>query len=147
MVDGGFRIEEAKTLSSSDVADIGRLVGQLSSSPREITAEVLSPILTDDRSHLLVARKAPGAEILGMLTLVIFNIPTGVRAWIEDVVVDESTRGVGLGKALTLHAIEVAKSKGAVSVDLTSRPSRVSANAMYQRLGFKLRETNVYRYG
>jgi ribosomal protein S18 acetylase RimI-like enzyme len=81
-----------------------------------------------------------------MLTLAIFRIPTGLRAWIEDVVVDEATRGQGVGAALTDAAILLADQHGARTVDLTSRPSREAANRLYQRLGFALRETNVYRF-
>jgi ribosomal protein S18 acetylase RimI-like enzyme len=80
------------------------------------------------------------------MTLVVFPIPTGVRAWIEDVVVDESARGRGVGESLNLRAIELAEELGARTVDLTSRPSREAANRLYQRIGFVPRETNVYRY-
>ena len=83
--------------------------------------------------------------ILGMLSLATFEIPTGVRAWVEDVVVDEAARGQGAGQSLVVAAIEHAKKIGARTVDLTSRPSREAANRLYQRAGFQLRETNVYR--
>jgi ribosomal protein S18 acetylase RimI-like enzyme len=85
-------------------------------------------------------------EIIGTLTLVVFKIPTGIRAWIEDVVVDESARGLGAGQALNEAAIALARDKGAKTVDLTSRPSREAANRLYQRLGFNLRVSNLYRY-
>jgi ribosomal protein S18 acetylase RimI-like enzyme len=85
-------------------------------------------------------------NIVGSLTLVTFRIPTGIRAWIEDVVVDETARGHGVGEALNQAAIEEARRKGAVTVDLTSRPSREAANRLYQRIGFVQRDTNVYRY-
>jgi ribosomal protein S18 acetylase RimI-like enzyme len=84
--------------------------------------------------------------IAGSLTLAVFRIPTGVRAWIEDVVVDGSARGHGVGEALNKAALDEARLRGAVTVDLTSRPSREAANRLYQRLGFVARETNVYRY-
>jgi ribosomal protein S18 acetylase RimI-like enzyme len=80
------------------------------------------------------------------LTLVIFRTPTGARAWIEDVVVDESARGQGAGEALVAEAIRLASDAGARTVDLTSRPSRESANRLYEKIGFQARETNVYRY-
>ena len=86
------------------------------------------------------------ARKLGSLTLVLFRIPTGVRAWIEDVVVDEAARGQGVGELLNREALRIAAENGAVTVDLTSRPSREAANRLYQRIGFKQRETNVYRY-
>ncbi len=83
---------------------------------------------------------------MGTLTLVIFRIPTGVRAWVEDVIVDEHSRGSGIGVALTREAVQLARTAGARTVDLTSRPSRDAANALYRREGFTQRETHVYRY-
>ena len=83
---------------------------------------------------------------MGMLTLVTFRLPTGVRAWVEDVVVDSAARGQGVGEALTQAAIELAAARGAQTVDLTSRPSREAANRLYRRMGFEPRETNVYRF-
>ena len=88
----------------------------------------------------------PDGTIVGSLTLVVFPIPTGSRAWIEDVVVDEAARGAGVGAALNQAALDHARALGAKTVDLTSRPSREAANRLYQRLGFEPRETNVYRY-
>jgi ribosomal protein S18 acetylase RimI-like enzyme len=84
--------------------------------------------------------------VVGMLTLAVFRVPTGLRAWIEDVVVDEAVRGRGVGAELTNAAIHLANQRGARTVDLTSRPSREAANRLYQRLGFVQRETNVYRF-
>ncbi len=124
-----------------------RLIPQLSSSNPPPDAATLDDIVSSDASHLLVARDpATDNAIVGSLTLVVFTIPTGVRAWIEDVVVDGDTRGRGVGEALNRFALELAKDLGATTVDLTSRPSREAANRLYQRLGFALRETNVYRY-
>ncbi|MHB1711339.1 MAG: GNAT family N-acetyltransferase, partial [Acidimicrobiales bacterium] len=105
----------------------------------------LHEIVASPTSVLLVATEATGA-IVGSLTLVLFRIPTGLRAWIEDVVVDESARGAGAGEALVIAAIERARDYGAKSVDLTSRPDRDAANRLYVRLGFEARATNVYRY-
>jgi ribosomal protein S18 acetylase RimI-like enzyme len=96
-------------------------------------------------STVVFIARVDGA-IVGSLTLAVFRIPTGVRAWIEDVVVDGSARGHGVGEALNKAALDEARSRGAVTVDLTSRPSREAANRLYQRLGFVARETNVYRY-
>jgi ribosomal protein S18 acetylase RimI-like enzyme len=93
---------------------------------------------------LFAARR--GTEIVGLLTLVVFRIPTAVRAWIEDVVVDESARGSGVGEALSRAALAEAVRRGAKTVELTSRPSREAANRLYQRIGFVRRDTNVYRY-
>lgn len=121
-----------------------RLIPQLSSSNPPPSAEALSNIVQSDASRLLVAEE--DGQVIGSLTLVLFRIPTGVRAWIEDVVVDSDARGKGVGAALSTHAVDVAKKEGATTVDLTSRPSREAANRLYSRIGFVQRETNVYRY-
>ena len=94
---------------------------------------------------LFVAHDQKG-KIVGSLTLALFRVPTGMRAWIEDVVVDETRRGAGIGEALVAAAIDRATAEGAKSVDLTSRPSREDANRLYQRMGFEARATNVYRW-
>ncbi len=121
-----------------------RLIPQLSSSNPPPTKEELAEIISSPATVLLVARV--DGIIAGILTLATFRIPTGVRAWIEDVVVDDSARGHGVGQALNLTAIEEARKRGAITVDLTSRPSREAANRLYQRIGFEARSTNVYRY-
>ncbi|MXW61098.1 MAG: GNAT family N-acetyltransferase [Acidimicrobiaceae bacterium] len=123
---------------------MGRLVPQLSRSNPPPSAAALGEIVDSDAATLLIARDHSG--IVGTLTLVLFRIPTGIRAWIEDVIVDEGTRGSGVGRSLNEAAIERALAAGAVSVDLTSRPSREEANRLYQRMGFSKRETNVYRF-
>lgn len=131
--------------ASADVmAACHRLIPQLSSSSTPISALELEEIIGSDSTVLFAARS--GQEIVGLLTLAIFRIPTGVRAWIEDVVVDDQARGKGVGDALNRAALTEAARRGAKTVDLTSRPSREAANRLYQRLGFKPRETNVYRY-
>lgn len=84
-------------------------------------------------------------EIVGTLTLACFHIPTGTRAWIEDVVVDDAARGEGIGAALVEEAVRLARTAGARTIDLTSRPEREAANRLYERTGFARRETNVYR--
>ena len=101
-------------------------------------------MIASPASDVLVARE--GDRILGTLTLVTFRIPTGVRSWIEDVVVDDAARGKGVGDLLNRFALDVARDKGAKTVDLTSRPTREAANRLYQRIGFVARETNIYRY-
>lgn len=126
------------------VAAVTRLLPQLSSSAPPPTPSQVEEIVTSPATQLLVARVH--GEIVGALTLVVFRIPSGVRAWIEDVVVDEATRGQGVGDALNREALRLAAEQGAKTVELTSRPSREAANRLYQRLGFKVRDTNVYRY-
>lgn len=123
-----------------------RLVPQLSSSNPPPTDDELRHIIASPASILLVARDGHDGTILGSLTLVVFPIPTGIRAWIEDVVVDEAARGQGVGEALNRHALDRARAEGAKTVDLTSRPTREAANRLYLRLGFVPRETNIYRY-
>ena len=126
------------------VAAFAELVPQLSRSSSPPTAEELNKIVAHEASTILLASE--GKTILGSMTLVLFPIPTGIRAWIEDVVVDESARGRGVGEALNRRALAIALNAGAQTVDLTSRPSRDAANRLYQRLGFVARETSVYRY-
>lgn len=138
------RIEEASAVSGELVDQIGGLVRQLSSSSQGPNAGDLEQIIGNDATTLLVAKEADGT-VVGSLTLVLFRIPTGVRAWIEDVVVDERARGRGVGEALTKEALRRAAERGARTVDLTSRPAREAANRMYARIGFRRRETHVYR--
>ncbi len=137
-------IEEATEISAELIDAFGRLTGQLSRSAPPPGERELGHIVGSDSTRLLIARV--DGTIGGSLTLVLFRIPTGVRAMIEDVVVDEALRGRGIGEALSREALKVARENGARTVDLTSRPSREAANRLYQRIGFKLRDTNVYRY-
>jgi ribosomal protein S18 acetylase RimI-like enzyme len=140
-------IVEATEVTPELVAAFERLVPQLSSSNPPPTEDELAAIVDSPASIVLLAVDHDDHDaILGSMTLAWFRIPTGVRAWIEDVVVDRDARGKGVGEALNLHAIERARLLGARTVDLTSRPSREAANRLYQRIGFKPRETNVYRF-
>jgi len=142
---GPCRVEELLEVGDEDLAAVGRLVGQLSRSAPAPTREELGQIVASPATRLLLARDESG-EVLGALTLVLFRIPTGMRAWVEDVVVDAGARGRGVGGLLTTAAVHLAQQAGARTVDLTSRPTRAEANRLYQRVGFVLRETNVYRY-
>lgn len=136
--------EIASAADQALVDTFARLLPQLSrSSPPPSLAE-LADIIAAPACDLLLARI--DGEVVGALTLVTFRIPTGVRAWIEDVVVDAATRGQGVGEGLNRFALDVARSKGAKTVDLTSRPSREAANRLYRRIGFVPRDTNIYRY-
>lgn len=142
-----IEIAEATEVTTELVEAFGRLVPQLSTSTPPPSGEALLAIVESPASILLVARDGEAdGRIVGSLTLAWFRIPTGVRAWIEDVVVDGEARGRGVGEALNRHALGVARGLGARTVDLTSRPSREAANRLYQRLGFVPRDTNVYRY-
>ena len=123
---------------------IRRLLPQLSSSAPPPSDVELREIAAGPATALFIART--DGSIVGSLTPAVFRIPSGIRAWIEDVVVDVDARGQGVGEALNRAALEEARRRGARTVDLTSRPSREPANRLYQRLGFVARETNVYRF-
>jgi ribosomal protein S18 acetylase RimI-like enzyme len=142
-----FDIVVVERADEALVQSVDRLIRQLSSSPspRTPTLDELRAMLESPSTTLLVARAA-NSSLIGMLALVVFRIPTGVRAFIEDVVVDREFRGRGVGAALTRRALELAVSSGARTVELTSRPVRVAANALYRKLGFERRDTSVYRY-
>jgi ribosomal protein S18 acetylase RimI-like enzyme len=137
-------VEAVQRVSGELVDAAGRLLPQLSSSAAPPDAGDLARIVGHQGVTLFVARSDDG--IVGMLTLVTFPLPSGLRARIEDVVVDQDARGQGVGTALTMAALDQARRQGARSVDLTSRSSRVEANRLYQRLGFQRRDSNVYRY-
>jgi len=145
-----LQVSEATTVTEELVAAFASLIPQLSRSSPPPDRAALEQIVASSASALLVGRLAVDGEesgdIVGTLTLVTFLVPTGTRAMIEDVVVDESARGRGVGEALTLAAIDRASALGARTVDLTSRPAREAANRLYQRLGFASRQTNVYRF-
>jgi ribosomal protein S18 acetylase RimI-like enzyme len=141
---GGVVVTEIDEVTTELVDAFIRLVPQLSSSSPPPSRSDLREIV-DSASVLFVARDASGS-LVGSLTLALFRVPTGLRAWIEDVVVDESARGAGAGEALVAAAIERAGAAGVRSVDLTSRPSREAANRLYVRMGFEPRTTNVYRF-
>ncbi len=142
-----MQIEEITQVTDEVVEAFRRLTPQLSSSNPAPTREQLAEIVSSPATVLFVARDPEqGGRIVGSLTLALFRIPTALRAWIEDVVVDTQERGKGIGEALTRAAIERAGHAGAITVDLTSRPSREAANRLYRRVGFELRDTNVYRY-
>ncbi len=127
------------------VEAFARLVPQLSRSTPPPGAARVAQLVSSPVVDQYVARDGPGGQILGLATLVVVPIPTGRRAWIEDVVVDAAARGRGAGEALVRAMVERARTLGCTTVDLTSRPSREAANRLYLRVGFELRDTNVYR--
>jgi ribosomal protein S18 acetylase RimI-like enzyme len=144
--DGDIVVSEATEATDELVEAFARLIPQLSSSNPPPSADEVADMVTAPSSVVLIARDGAAGTIVGSLTLALFRIPTGVRAWIEDVVVDGAVRGRGVGEALTRHALERAREAGARTVDLTSRPSREAANRLYRRVGFEERSTNVYRF-
>lgn len=139
-----MQVSEVTEVSDALMDAFARLIPQLSSSNPPPSREQVVEMVESEASILFSAEHE--GEIVGSLTLVLFRIPTGVRAWIEDVVVDGEARGLGVGQALNETALDRARQAGATTVDLTSRPSREAANRLYQRIGFVERSTNVYRY-
>ena len=137
-------VEVLRDVTTEAVEAFGRLLPQLSASAAPLDQESLGAIVEAPTNTMLIART--GGVINGALTLVMFPLPTGLRAWIEDVVVDQSARGQGIGEALSLEALRLAQAAGARTIDLTSRPSREAAGRLYQRIGFKERDSRVYRF-
>ena len=137
-------VEVLSEVTDEVVEAFERLLPQLSTNAKRLDGAALSAIVATAASTVLVARI--DEEIVGTLTLATFAIPTGVRAWIEDVVVDEGSRGKQVASRLIDEAIKIARQAGARTVDLTSRPTRESAGRLYERLGFEQRETRFYRY-
>jgi ribosomal protein S18 acetylase RimI-like enzyme len=139
------KIESVKESTPELVEAFARLLPQLSTSASSPDEAAIQEMLSSDCTALLVAR-SDALEIVGMLTLAVLPIPTGRRAWIEDVVVDHAARGSGIGAALVDEALRLAETRGARTVDLTSRPDRVEANRLYEHLGSQRRETTVFRF-
>lgn len=138
------RVEVLDEVTDEVSAAYNRLLPQLSQSAEPLDKATLHNLVTHEANTVLIARTPD--TIVGTLTLVTFPSLSGLRARIEDVVVDESARGQGIGAALTEEALRQAQTAGARTVDLTSRPNRAAANHLYQRLGFQPRDSNVYRY-
>lgn len=145
MNESTITIDEVMTVSREVADAISGLLPQLTSQDAGFNLQSLEEIVASPASRLLVAR-LPDGRIAGMLSVAIYPVPTGRHAIIEDVVVDESARGYGIGAALVRAGIELAEQAGAAHLDLTSSPSREAANRLYLRLGFEQRATNVYRY-
>ena len=140
-------VSEATVVDDDLIEAFARLIPQLSSSNPPPERNALATIVDNPDVFLFLARdRDDGDRIIGSLTLVTFRIPTGLRAWIEDVVVDDNVRRSGAATKLTTAALAKAKALGVATVDLTSRPSREAANALYQKLGFELRNSNLYRF-
>lgn len=134
---------EAKEVRTEYIDGINNLLGQLTSSPKDMNEALLRTIVESDRTHLFLAYI--GNQMVGMATLAAYVIPTGTKAWVEDVVVDNNFRGKHIGKRLVNHVVEYTKKYSPCSLMLTSRPMRVAANKLYQSVGFEKRETNVYK--
>ncbi len=140
-----MRIELVENVSDELFEAFQHLVPQLTQNNTPPTRTELAALVRSESSTLLIAR-ADGGEIIGALSLTVYRVPTGIRSIIEDVIVDTSARGQGIGEALMRRAVQIAKEKGATQVTLTSNPKREAANRLYLRMGFKKRETNAYIY-
>ena len=139
-----MKIREINRFSSRIFSEVLRLLPQLAPGSAPPDKDRFKKILSSASTHLFVGED--DKRIVGIMIVVTYNLLSGSKVWIEDVVVDESQRGKGYGKSLMLFAIDFARSTGAESIDLTSRPSRTDANKLYLKLGFEIRQTNVYRY-
>ena len=137
------RFIEIEDLKPDYLEAINRLIAQLSTSSHTFTEAELNSLIASPQSHLYALEY--DEKIIGMVTLCIYHCPTGRKAWIEDVVVDQNHRGKGYGKLMVRKAMEECQNRGNVTLMLTSRPSRIVANQLYQSLGFEKRETNVYK--
>ena len=140
-----MQIEIVKKADEELCEAFQRLVPQLTDNNPPPSLGQLTALVESGSSTLMVARDARG-QIIGALTLAVYHVPTGIRSIIEDVIVDKSARGQGIGEALMQKAIEIAREHGAGNISLTSNPMREAANRLYLRVGFKKRETNAYQY-
>ncbi len=150
VIEVSISVKAATEVDDGLVEAFSRLIPQLSSSSPPPTAAELLSIIDNPNSVLFIAEldgEDDARSVVGSLTLAFYRIPTGLKAWIEDVVVDESARGLGVGEALNVAAIDESRQRGAKNVSLTSRSSREAANRLYQRLGFEPYETTLYRFG
>ena len=145
-------VELVTTPTAEIHAALNALIPQLSRSAPPLTWEQFESFVAQPDVHFFVFRgegegaPVPQAPVLGMASLATFAIPTGLRGWVEDVVVDKAARGQGAGQQLVEAMLDKARELGLATVDLTSRPSREEANRLYVRCGFVPRETNIYRY-
>ena len=136
-------IVEVKDFIPAYTDAVQKLLEQLTIRPVKLTGTTLRKIISQENTHLFFL--LADQEIAGMLTVGIYHSPTGGKAWIEDVVVDEKYRGQGLSKQLVTHAVRFVKEQGIPLIMLTSNPTRIAANKLYQKLGFEQKQTNVYR--
>jgi ribosomal protein S18 acetylase RimI-like enzyme len=143
-----YKILEAATVTDELYEACQRLVPQMTTNNPPPTRAQLQRMLSSGASTLFVVYDSParGDEIIGLGTLIVYHVPTGLRGYIEDVIVDEAQRSRGIGEALVRACLEKAQQAGCPQVMLTCHPGRDAANRLYKRMGFELRKTNVYRY-
>lgn len=137
------KIEELAQVTNEDLAAINRLIPQLSETAKPIAHARLLDMVQNRSMTALVARD--GRELVGFGAIVIYNVPTEKRAWIEEVMVDEKYRGQGLGEKLSLQLIEIAKKERVNRIYLSSGPKRIAARKLYEKLGFEKKDTNVFK--
>lgn len=139
-----MHIDRLTHVDESTVQAFKKLMPQLTGKEGHPSLEELEKVIQSKDTFLFFATEE--GEVIGTLTLVFYQLPSGLKAWIEDVIVDEDARGKGVATALLWHALHVAREEGARKVDLTSLPRRVAANRLYLKMGFEKRESNMYRY-
>jgi ribosomal protein S18 acetylase RimI-like enzyme len=140
-----MKIKEINRFNKRVFENVLKMLPQLSPEAVLPSEEYFKSILTSENSHFFIA-ELDNNQIAGMLTIGVYRTPSGIKVWIEDVVVDESQRGKGFARELMLFAIDYSKKTGAGSASLTSRPTRIEANELYKKMGFIQYATNVYKY-
>jgi GNAT superfamily N-acetyltransferase len=140
-----MRIEPATEATLELEQALARLLPQLNATLPVPTMQRLKAIIADPAVTLLVARD--GDEVIGTATVIVYPTPFWIKARLDEVVVDQSARGKGIGEALVLACLDVARDRGAQIVELQSGrgPAREVANRLYRRMGFELRDSNIYR--
>ena len=138
-------IEQLKTFSTDITQVLNGLLMQLNPGSKKLNDEDVKEGIESSASRFFVAREPVNNKIVGMLTLVVFSAPSAKKCLLEDIVVDKDYQGKGIGTKLITKAISQARKEGVARLDLTSNPKREAANRLYQQLGFKKRDTNVYR--
>lgn len=139
-----MKIKIVTEVTDELVITLEKLMSLLTGRDEKISTESIESIVSASNTHLFVA-VGEDNRIHGTLTLIIYTIPTRKKAYIEDVVVDLAAQGLGLGEKLLAAAIQKAKEEQVACIELTSRPFRIPANKLYQKMGFKIRETNCYQ--
>ncbi len=137
-----FYLEEQTVYSPQLYDTVCRLVGQLTRRPVGVDADLLRNLIASENSHLLFLRQ--NSLVVGMATVGMYLSPTGRKAWIEDLVVDEAFRGKKVGRKLMEEVMAFVRKSAPVTLMLTSKPARVAANALYRSMGLEIKETNVY---
>lgn len=140
-----FYIEQLKNFSLELPIALNKLLKQLDNAAPSLTKEEIENMIVSPANRLLVARRTDNKEIIGMLTMIIFRIPYAKKGLLEDIVVDKKYRKKGIGTKLIITALNMARKEDVTYLDFTSRPTRTAANNLYEHLGFKKRETSVYR--